>query len=362
MREMVMKNVIRAFASLTVVGLAAPALAQEPEHNAEAETEAVESGEATPTVENSTTQPELLNRIELLPASAFPAPKTRGIANGSLAGTFHGLQWPYMPYSGIGFSGSAWVDSGYETIKRGNDTEQNINYWLQQGRVLLRVTPTYSDGDFFVQGQAELVANKDQSLRQPDVADTDDLWIRFGTWKKWDVQLGRFEGWEVYHFGMGLDLNTLERQGATSTTYSAPEIYGLTYAFYRPAGVGQLAAHLYPVDWLRMSSARSSATSSARTPSPPGRSRWSTSARSRSSSAPSGSRAPTRTRMPRARSPAAAPAGRSSTSSVTVSRWASAARPAWSTATRRTAPTTRRAPTPPTRPACSPTCSSSRTW
>jgi len=65
------------------------------------------------------------------------------------------------------------------------------------------------------------------------------------------VQLGRYEGWEVYHFGMGLDLYTLERNGATDTVYSVPQIYGVTYAFYRPAGVGQAALHLYPTDYLR---------------------------------------------------------------------------------------------------------------
>src|SRR5262249_4262205 len=146
--------------------------------------------------------------LERLPASAFPSDPVRGIQGGSLASTFHGLQWPYYPKTGIGISGSAWIDSGYEQIKRGNPTEQGINYWLQQGRLLLRVTPTYTRGRFFLQGQAELVANKDQSLHQRDTADTDDLWIKIGMWNLWDLQLGRYEGWEIYHFGMGLDLYT----------------------------------------------------------------------------------------------------------------------------------------------------------
>lgn len=194
---------------------------------------------------------EIAGKVELLPASAYPEPRTRGLPHGSLWMTFHGLQWPYYPKTGIGVAGYAWVDSGYETIERGNETEQDIEYWLQQGRVLVRVTPTYSKGELFVQGQAELVANKDQSLRQPDVADTDDLWIKFGHWNKWDVQLGRYEGWEVYHLGMGLDLNTLERQGASDEAYSVPAIYGVTYAYYRPASVGQAALHVYPSEVLR---------------------------------------------------------------------------------------------------------------
>jgi hypothetical protein len=189
--------------------------------------------------------------LERMPPSAFPEPVTRGLPGGSLWMTFHGLQWPYYPKTGIGVSAYAWVDSGYEHIDRGNPTEQSIDYLLQQGRLLLRFTPTYTNGNFFVQGQAELVANKDQSLRQPDVADTDDLWIKVGKWNRWDVQLGRFEAWEVYHFGMGLDLNTLERQGASDEAFSAPGIYGLTYAFNRPASVGQGAVHVYATQNLR---------------------------------------------------------------------------------------------------------------
>jgi hypothetical protein len=192
-----------------------------------------------------------LGFIERLPLSAYPAPRTRGIPGGSLEATFHGLQWPYFPRTAIAVSGYAWIDSGYEQIGRGNPTEEGIAYWLQQGRLLLRVTPTYSRGDYFVQGQAELVVNKDQSLRQPDIADTDDLWLKAGKWNRWDVQLGRYEGWEVYHLGMGLDLNTLERQGAADEAFSVPGIYGVTYAFYRPASVGQAALHVYPTDTLR---------------------------------------------------------------------------------------------------------------
>jgi hypothetical protein len=144
-----------------------------------------------------------------------------------------------------------WLDAGYEQIKRGDPTEKGIKYWLLGGRLVLRVTPTYTHGRFFVQAQAELVANKDQSQYQPNVADTDDLWIKVGMWKWGDIQLGRYEAWEVYHFGMGLDLYTLERNGAVDENLAAPSIYGLTYAFYRPASVGNAAVHVYPTKWLR---------------------------------------------------------------------------------------------------------------
>jgi hypothetical protein len=234
--------------------VAAPVAAPEPEPQvaqADAASEAEVSTQATPAEPPADPTQNLGGVLVRMPPSAFPEPRTRGLPGGSLWMTFHGLQWPYYPKTGIGISAYAWVDSGYEKIDRGNETEQSINYLLQQGRLLLRVTPTYTDGSFFVQGQAELVANKDQSLRQPDVADTDDLWIKVGQWNKWDLQLGRYEGWEVYHFGMGLDLNTLERQGAVDEAFSVPGIYGVTYAFNRPASVGQGSVHVYATDFLR---------------------------------------------------------------------------------------------------------------
>ena len=194
--------------------------------------------------------------VERMPPTAFPStPHVRGLYGGSLWSIFHGLQWPYYPKTGIGVSGYVWIDTGYEHISTGNPdpSAQNQNYVLQQGRFVLRVTPTWTSGNYFVQAQAELVASKDQSQTQPAQADADDVWVRAGRWKAFDVQLGRYEGWEVYHFGLGLDLYTLERTGAVDpvSPQLTPSIYGLTYAFYRPAGVGAGAIHLYPTDWLR---------------------------------------------------------------------------------------------------------------
>ncbi|SRR6266540_1991148 len=194
--------------------------------------------------------------VEQLPGSAYPEWQKRGIEGGSLRlNTMHGMPWPYHPKTGIGISGSAWVDTGYENIARGTmstNEAHEINYMLQQGRAVVRVTPAYFGGSWFVQSQAELVANKDQTVTQTSgVVDVDDLWVRAGAWKKWDVMVGRFEGFEVYHFGMGLDLNTLERQGATDDLKPPPDVEGLRWGQLRPPGVGNAAFHLYPGDSLR---------------------------------------------------------------------------------------------------------------
>jgi hypothetical protein len=61
----------------------------------------------------------------------------------------------------------------------------------------------------------------------------------------------------MYHTGMGLDINTIERRGASSDVSSgsppAPDYYGLTYLHDRPngQGIGDVAVHIYPTDFLR---------------------------------------------------------------------------------------------------------------
>jgi hypothetical protein len=206
--------------------------------------------------------------VEHLGPDSYPG-KLRGIYGGSmwLEPSFNGLQWPYMAKSGVGVSGSVWVDSGYEKIDRELARLGNTTMWLQQGRAQLRVTPTYVNGNFFIQGQVELVGNQCQqaggttsSCQTFGTFDTDDLWIRFGQWNKWDVKVGRFEGWELYHTGMGLDINTMERQGAImgpivpGNIENAPAFYAVNYLHDRPAaglGVGYAALHAYFSETLR---------------------------------------------------------------------------------------------------------------
>jgi hypothetical protein len=207
--------------------------------------------------------------IQQLPAGAYPegmpdggifglaytlGQPTRGIWGGSLWFTFHGLQWPYMPQTGIGVSGYTWVDTGYEKVTRPHDGQRtDRSFWLQQGRAVLRVTPTYTSGSLFVQAQVELVGNKDQAS-SPPLATTDDLWVRLGQWNRWDLQLGRYESWEVYHLGMGLDENTLERNGATDFGKQGDQapLYLVRFSpETRESGVGYVGLHLYPTGFLR---------------------------------------------------------------------------------------------------------------
>jgi len=208
--------------------------------------------------------------IEHLGPESFPG-RLRGLYGGSLwlEPSFAGLQWPYMSHTGIGVSGGFWVNTGYEAIKRSLNQLPNSAFYYTQGRGVLRVTPTYTHDRFFLQGQAELVGNMCQVASPTNVVcnegtfSTDDLWIRFGSWNSWDIKVGRFEGWEVYHLGMGMDQYSFERLGAgmfnidtnTNPKLDAPVLYGVSFMHDRPAeglAAGYAALHLYPGDHLRI--------------------------------------------------------------------------------------------------------------
>jgi len=235
----------------------APEEAPPEDDEAEAKAPAPEPTPAATPAPAATAKAEEPSFVERLPSSAYPEWQVRGIPGGSLAGTFHGVPWPYYPKTGIGVSGNVWIDTAYEFIKRGHPTETNYKDLVSEGRAVIRATPTLTSGSWYAQGQVELVGNKNQSDPQPKVVDIDDLWIRAGQLKSWDVQAGRFEAFEVYHFGMGMDLNTQERKGALGDPSAAPpDVFelggnGRSFIAYRESTVSNLALHFYPNSNLR---------------------------------------------------------------------------------------------------------------
>jgi hypothetical protein len=167
--------------------------------------------------------------------------------------TWHGRQWPHYERTGIPVSGDVWIDNGYETLDRSLENEENRRYWIQTGRFKLRATPTFTKGSMFVQGQGELLAWSNPKVGIASI-DVDDAWVKFGAWDAWDIQVGRFETWEIYHKGMGLELYTLEYNGAFTEDDEDQrvDLYEVSYIFYRQEfGFGRVAAHCYPTDFLR---------------------------------------------------------------------------------------------------------------
>jgi hypothetical protein len=179
------------------------------------------------------------------PAPRLAEPELWGLAGPSPYYPADGLQSPLRD-DGLHLGGDMWIDSGYESSRRGLEGEPDQAFWLQQGRFMLDATATHTWRRFFAQAKGQLLAHVEE-IPGDEYIDTDDAWIRFGTWDLWDLQLGRFEAWEVYHKGEGLERDTLEDKGA----FDGPDIYEVNYAFYRQNGFGQLAAHLYPLSWLR---------------------------------------------------------------------------------------------------------------
>lgn len=220
---------------------------------------------AEPTDKAPAAAPAVPIAVENLPASGYFPNRNRGLVGGSLWLTMHGLQFPYMapPTSKnevrVAISGSVWDDTSYAKFTSNSPSYKTVDRWLNQGRAVLRVTPAYTTKDgWFVQGQTELVAFGNQFVgangTANNIGNVDDLFVRAGLWDKFDVTVGRFQGWEVYHYGMGLDLNTFERLGAQnpSALINPPKIYGLDFYWDRPdGGAGNYAAHYYATDYLR---------------------------------------------------------------------------------------------------------------
>ena len=197
--------------------------------------------------------------VEILPGSGYPEPKIRGLVGGSLWFVMPGLQFPYMaPETSkngvrIAISGFVWNDTSYARLKSDNPSAKNLTRWYDQGVGMVRFTPSYTTREgWFAMGNVETVANIEQTAVANNLGTVYDTWVRAGKWNQFDITVGRFQGWEVYHYGMGLDYNTLERTGASLPNLAATQIYGVSTYWDRPSfGVGDYAVHYYPTDYLR---------------------------------------------------------------------------------------------------------------
>ena len=183
--------------------------------------------------EEAASQPRIRRRS---PKSAFsacphrPTPSlyTRGLPYGSLWLTFHGLQWPYMPAAQARLtlrarriSGWGWVDTSYEKFAPWghNPTSQ-----LGQDRLLDAAGASRLPGHAHLLARRWLVhpgpgrAGRHRGSDHPRSADaaapTPTICGCASASGTSGTSIGRFEGWEVFHLGMGLDLNTFERGGA----------------------------------------------------------------------------------------------------------------------------------------------------
>jgi len=237
------------------------------EEEASTQAEAMADAQQTPAEQEAGEKPDAETpkppplALEILPPSAYPSTPLPGIRGGSLSFVLAGMQWPYMPSYGkdyprlrIGFSGSSWIDANMRMVRPGRSTFPDVLDLRMQGRLTFRVSPVYNfDKDWFAASRIEFIAITEQQHEEGKYVDVDEAWVRVGRWNRFDATIGRTQGFEVYHFGMGMDINTQEREGARASVGSnVQQAYALTELWDRGINNGAVALHWYLPQWLRL--------------------------------------------------------------------------------------------------------------
>lgn len=147
--------------------------------------------------------------------------------------------------SPIGFAGYFWVDTGYmqRTNAREGQYDQDAAY--MQGRFVLAAQYFQKFRTFFATAKAEFIGFVNEYTKSQFEPHVLDSYVMIGgDW--WDVQVGRFLAWEVYHRGQGIELYTAEEAGALG----GPALYWLDTARGHMNEAGQAALHFYVGKYL----------------------------------------------------------------------------------------------------------------
>lgn len=214
-----------------------------PAAKADAEADAKASGDAAPAVA----------------ATTVAEPEARFVQDDDQLERPNGLR--HTPSAdALQWHGGLQADSTYANYSD-QGVDRPMTFYDMRGRFVVGPTIEHRFGehkDWFVAARGELVAwLRDGTTYQ---VNADDVYGQVGQKGLWDVKLGRFQSWRVYHKGGGFDLYTIEDQGAcTSGSLSTgscslesgvfgPHTYEVSYNYYRePAG--KAALHVYPTPW-----------------------------------------------------------------------------------------------------------------
>jgi len=143
--------------------------------------------------------------------------------------------------------GYFWVDSGYMNRTNAQTGQYDQVALYMQGRFVLGATYAQQLGDYFALARAQLMGLVNEFAKSQYEPHALDVYVKAGHRQWWDVQVGRFLAWEVYHRGQGIELFTAEEAGA----FGGPTLYWLDLTRGYMNEAGQLAVHFYPLDWLR---------------------------------------------------------------------------------------------------------------
>jgi hypothetical protein len=217
------------------------AASKAPDDEAEEEEEADGEVRKTPGAIGQTAQVETTEPVKPAAATAADEPGQ----------PFEGL------YSGkmkLGWDGSAEVDVGYVRYSYSLTSYKPERRYDFRGRFVAGPVLEYDfDERHFFRATGQMVAwVRDEP--QTYQVNADDVYAQAGRRKSWDVKLGRFETWEVYHRGLGFDKYTLEDTGALREPNFDTGIYGVDMyevnAIYWRQMPGKLAVHVYPLEVL----------------------------------------------------------------------------------------------------------------
>jgi hypothetical protein len=114
-------------------------------------------------------------------------------AHGDAAELFPKLTIP------IQFDGYFWVDTGYmkRTNAQSGQYDQAAAY--MQGRYVLGATYYAEKGEFFGLARGQFIGLVNEFSKSQYEPHTLDAYVQAGLKRKFDIQVGRFLAWEVYH-------------------------------------------------------------------------------------------------------------------------------------------------------------------
>lgn len=154
----------------------------------------------------------------------------------------------------LGWDGSAEIDVGYARYEYELAGYKPERFYDFRGRFVVGpvLEHDFDEHHFFrATGQVVAWVREEAQLYQ---VNADDVYVQAGRRKSWDLKLGRFESWSVYHKGLGFDIYTLDDTGALREPNFDTKLFGVDMyevnAVYWREMAGKAALHVYPVDVL----------------------------------------------------------------------------------------------------------------
>lgn len=145
------------------------------------------------------------------------------------------------------FGGYFWADTGYMTRDNAQAGQYDQDVTYLQGRFVLAAAMKRDFGDWFGAARVEFLGLVNEFARSQYEPHTLDAYVKIGHKRWFDLQVGRFLAWEIYHRGQGIEFWTAEEAGALG----GPALYWLDLTRGYRNESGQAAVHFYPWEFLK---------------------------------------------------------------------------------------------------------------